>query len=201
MGLVDTHCHLTYGELEAKIPEGAWQRAREAGVERAIVIGIDAASSPRMLEVRRGSTTTSDAAVGIHPNEVGEAAPGDMARDHLSGRASQGGGDRRKRLGRLLGSCTASACSSSYLERHIELAMRDGSCLSSSTSVPPIRWPPRSSNRTCQLDGLRGVIHCFGCAGHEADPFIDWGWPISFSGILTYTAAPGTLGRPLAVRR
>ena len=37
--------------------------------------------------------------------------------------------------------------------------------------------------------GLRGVVHCFAGTPEEAEPFLSWGWPLSFSGILTYTGA------------
>jgi len=184
MGLVDTHCHLTYGEL-AEDPEGAWQRAREAGVERAIVIGIDADSSPRVLEFVAAHDDL-DAAVGIHPNSVAAAHPEDMARIALLA-------EHRKVV--AIGESgldtywdeTPLELQRDYLERHIELAMaldlplvlhiRDAYPLAAEILEPHTRA------------GLRGIIHCFGGAGHEADPFIDWGWPISFSGILTYTGA------------
>lgn len=184
MGLVDTHCHLTYGEL-AEDPERAWQRAREAGVERAIVIGIDAASSPRMLKFVEAHDDL-DAVVGIHPNEVGEAAPGDMAEitalaEHPKVVAiGESGLDAYWDRSPL-------ALQQSYLERHIELAMR--------MDLPLVLHIRAAYPLAAEIlepharDGLRGVIHCFGGAGHEADPFIDWGWPISFSGILTYGGA------------
>jgi len=184
MGLIDTHCHLTYGELEED-PGGAWQRARETGVERAIVIGIDAASSPRVLEF----VETDDhlyAAIGIHPNEVGAATPEDMARiaalaEHPKVVAiGESGLDTYWDRAPL-------ALQRSYLERHIELAMhRDLPLVLHIRDTYPLA---AEILEPFALAGLRGVIHCFGGAGHEADPFIDWGWPISFSGILTYTGA------------
>jgi TatD DNase family protein len=33
------------------------------------------------------------------------------------------------------------------------------------------------------------VVHCFGGRPEEIHPFLDWGWSISFAGILTYPQA------------
>ncbi len=78
MGLIDTHCHLTYGAL-AEDPHGAWQRAREAGVDAAIVVAIDAETAPIVLDFVEQYDELY-AAVGIHPNHVAEAQPDDMNR-------------------------------------------------------------------------------------------------------------------------
>ncbi len=184
MGLIDTHCHLTYGALEAD-PGGAWDRARAAGVDAAVVVAIDAASAPAVLEFVAGRPELR-AAVGIHPNEVGEAQPGDMERiaelaahpeivaigesglDTYWDRAPL---DLQRR----------------YLVRHVELALE--------SDLPLILHLRDTYPLAAEIlepyyqDGLRGVIHCFAGEADEADPFIEWGWPISFSGILTYPRA------------
>ena len=42
--------------------------------------------------------------------------------------------------------------------------------------------------------GLRGVVHCFAGEEREVEPFLDWGFAISFSGILTYPRAENVRG-------
>jgi len=184
MGLVDTHCHLTYDALAAD-PHGAWQRAREAGVDAAVVVAIDAATAPTVLEFVEGYDELC-ATVGIHPNHVAEAGPGDMARiaalaEHPKVVAiGESGLDTYWDKAPL-------EMQRDYLERHVELAMerdlplilhlRDTYPLAAELLAAPARA------------GLRGVIHCFAGTAEEADPFIEWGWPISFSGILTYPRA------------
>ncbi len=184
MSLIDSHCHLTYDALAAD-PDGAWQRAREAGVEAAIVIGIDAATSPRVLEFVAGYPDLF-AAVGIHPNEVGLAGSNDMARiaelasDPNVVAIGESGLDSywdRAPLDRQRG----------FLEEHVELALELDKPL-----ILHIRdqYPLAAEMLAPHAEsGLRGVIHCFAGEGHEADPFIAWGWPISFSGILTFPQA------------
>ena len=74
-----------------------------------------------------------------------------------------------------------------YLDRHIALALdRDLPLILHLRDTYPLAAEVLEAPRD---DGLRGVIHCFAGEADEADPFIEWGWPISFSGILTYPKA------------
>jgi TatD DNase family protein len=184
VGLIDTHCHLTYDSL-ADDPGGAWRRARDAGVDAAVVVAIDAASAPAVLDFVTARPELR-AAVGIHPNEVGDAQAGDMARiAELAGHPEvvaigESGLDTYWDRAPL-------QLQRRYLDRHAELALerdlplilhlRDTYLLAVEVLEPYMQ------------SGLRGVIHCFAGEADEADPFIEWGWPISFSGILTYPKA------------
>jgi TatD DNase family protein len=184
VGLIDTHCHLTYDSL-ADDPGGAWRRARDAGVDAAVVVAIDAASAPAVLDFVAARPELRGA-VGIHPNEVGDAQAGDMARiAELAGHPEvvaigESGLDTYWDRAPL-------QLQRRYLDRHAELALerdlplilhlRDTYLLAVEVLEPYMQ------------SGLRGVIHCFAGEADEADPFIEWGWPISFSGILTYPKA------------
>lgn len=184
MSLFDTHCHLTYDTL-AEDPDGAWERALAAGVSEAVVVAIDAASAPRVLAfVERHAGLY--AALGVHPNEVAAARPGDL-----------------ETLAELAGHPKVVAIGESgldtywdrapielqrdYLERHVALALeRDLPLILHLRDTYPLAAEVLAPHAAA---GLRGIIHCFAGAGDEADPFIEWGWPISFSGILTYPQA------------
>lgn len=184
MGLIDTHCHLTYGAL-AVDPGSTWRRAREAGVDAAVVVAIDAASAPTVLEFVAVRPELR-AAVGIHPNEVGEAQAGDMARvAELAGHPEvvaigESGLDTHWDRAPL-------DLQRRYLDRHAELALeRDLPLILHLRDTYPLAVDILEPYKR---SGLRGVIHCFAGGADEADPFIEWGWPISFSGILTYPKA------------
>jgi TatD DNase family protein len=184
MGLFDTHCHLTYDALAAD-PHGAWHRAREAGVEAAIVVAIDAATAPAVLAFVE-QYDELHAAVGIHPNHVAEAVPGDMeaiARlaEHPKVVAiGESGLDTYWDKAPL-------AMQREFLDAHIALALaRDLPLVLHLRDTYPLAAEILAAPAAA---GLRGVIHCFAGEGEEADPFIAWGWPISFSGILTYPRA------------
>ncbi len=184
MGLIDTHCHLTYGAL-ADDPGGAWLRAREAGVAAAVVVAIDAETAPVVLEFVAARPELR-AAVGIHPNEVGEAKAGDMARicelaaDPQVVAVGESGLDTYWDRAPL-------DLQQRYLERHAELALeRDLPLILHLRDTYPLA---AEILEPFMQSGLRGIIHCFAGEAGEADPFIEWGWPISFSGILTYPKA------------
>lgn len=184
MELFDTHCHLTYDAL-GEDPDGAWERALGVGVVGAVVVAIDAGSAPRVLEfVERHEGL--HAALGVHPNSVAEARPGDV-----------------ETLAELAGHPKVVAIGESgldtywdrapielqleFLERHVALALeRDLPLILHLRDTYPLAAEVLAPHAAA---GLRGIIHCFAGAGYEADPFIEWGWPISFSGILTYPQA------------
>jgi TatD DNase family protein len=89
--LFDTHAHLDSEELFGDLPD-ILSRAAEAGVKQILAVGISAASSQAVVKLAQNSSqefaqraTTSGqsrvyAAVGIQPNYVHEAQPGDWAK-------------------------------------------------------------------------------------------------------------------------
>lgn len=181
--LVDTHCHLGYGEL-ASDPDGAWRRARAAGVTAAVVVAIDAASAPRVLDIVERNAGLG-AALGIHPNETAAAGATDW--DRLRELIEHPGVVAVGETGLdLYWDRAPEPVQRAWLDRHVELALakdlplvlhiRDAYALAAEILAPV-------------ADRLRGIVHCFAGGGDEADPFIEWGWPISFSGILTYAKA------------
>jgi TatD DNase family protein len=187
--LVDTHTHLLFGEL-GKDPDRYRARAVEAGVRTLILIGIDPATSVEAADY----AATRDGiycAVGVHPNETAKA--GDDALDRIVELL-----DRPEVV--AIGESGLDAywddapatTQERWLERHVELALaRDLPLVLHVRDAYPRAAELLAEPARC---GLRGVIHCFGGADHEVDPFLDWGWPISFSGILTYPKAENVRG-------
>lgn len=73
--LIDTHCHLNMDEAYEKDLEAVLSRAREAGVEKMVVVGYDLPSSQRAVELAemyKGLYAT----VGIHPHDARNADDG-----------------------------------------------------------------------------------------------------------------------------
>lgn len=64
--LVDTHCHLDFGQFEAD-REAVLQAARDAGVLRVLIPGVDLATSRRAVQLAERYPEVR-AAVGVHPN-------------------------------------------------------------------------------------------------------------------------------------
>jgi TatD DNase family protein len=65
-GAVDTHCHLFLSDSE---PREAVERARVAGVDRLICVGVDPATSRRSLELAE-SIEGVFATAGMHPHDA-----------------------------------------------------------------------------------------------------------------------------------
>jgi TatD DNase family protein len=67
-GIVDTHCHLNLNLFQSDLPE-VLERARQNGVERILVPGIDVATSRLAIQLCEQYPILS-AAVGVHPNDA-----------------------------------------------------------------------------------------------------------------------------------
>ena len=74
--LVDTHAHPMDSELASDLP-GLIARARKAGVVAIVCVGYDLASSEAAVDLARREAMCF-AAVGIHPNYVGQAKDTDL---------------------------------------------------------------------------------------------------------------------------
>lgn len=191
-GVIDTHCHLTLEEL-GKDPDVYWERARSAGVVAAVVIGIDGETSKRVVDYVAGRDGLF-AAVGIHPNSAGTATPQDL--ETLRELARH---DKVVALGEsgldFYWDTARPSDQERWLDLHVELALELDLPL-----VLHIRDAyPEAAERLepAAKAGLRGIIHCFGGQAEEVEPFVEWGWPISFSGILTYGQADNIRGAAL----
>ncbi len=73
----DTHCHLNLNSFQENLP-AVLDRARQAGVTRILVPGIDLETSRRAVELSRG-TPELYAAIGIHPNDARTWTSGSLA--------------------------------------------------------------------------------------------------------------------------
>lgn len=68
MQLSDTHCHLDFQDYSEDLDE-VLDRAREAGVARFLLPGIDLASSRQVVAIAAAHADVF-AAVGVHPNQL-----------------------------------------------------------------------------------------------------------------------------------
>ncbi len=64
--LVDTHCHLNLDEFDADRAQ-VIERARQEGVDRILIPGLDVETSQAALDYAKANTDVY-AAVGFHPN-------------------------------------------------------------------------------------------------------------------------------------
>jgi TatD DNase family protein len=180
MILIDSHCHLERADTD--LPEVV-ARAKAAGLVHAVVIGqfqgpgdfgtaIDVASEyPGFL-----SPT-----MGIHPHECGRATPEDYAR-----------------LEAITGAPEVVAVGEAGLDYYYDRSPRDvqrdafaTQCALAKELSKPLVVHVRDAHAEChdilRAEGItRGVIHCFTGDWEAARRYLDLGFVLSLSGIVTY---------------
>lgn len=178
--LVDTHAHLDDQRLVNELDE-VLERAKGVGVVQVVAIGTTAADSASTVALAKGRPGVF-AAVGIQPNHVAEAEPGDWERIvALAGEPKvvalgETGLDRYWKHAPF-------PLQQEYFDRHLALA-RD-------RDLPVV-----IHCRDCEGDivaqlarqggKVRGVLHSFTGDIDDARRFLDLGLHISFAGMVTF---------------
>lgn len=187
MRIVDVHAHLTTPEFASDLPE-VLERAAAAGVKMMLCVGTDLRSSRQCVELARRFAGRIYAAVGIHPNDTGQAGATDMlAIQGLSELAEvvaigETGLDfRDEATDRLVQLRTFRA--------HIRLARESQKPLiiharKSDDEVLAI-LAEEAAAASPEAPALRGVRHCFDASPQVAARYTEQGFCISFGGILT----------------
>jgi TatD DNase family protein len=177
--ITDTHAHLFWESYRPDLSD-VLARAREAGVERIIVVGTDVATSRAAFETCAGVAGLHPTA-GIHPHdakEVGESEQKEIAR--LCARdecvaVGETGLDYFKLF-------SPRESQRENFRWHLELA-RD-------LDKPIVVHSRDAHEETVELlrsvPGVRGVMHCYTMGAEELPPYLDLGFHISFSGVVTY---------------
>jgi TatD DNase family protein len=182
MRLIDTHAHL---DEEAFRPDRSdvIARAKEAGLEFVVTIGTTAASSREAVEIAQTDPSVH-AAVGIQPNYVSAAMPGDWEIiEKLATRPKvvaigETGLDR-------YWDHAPFALQAEFFEKHIELARRHNlpfvvHCREAERDVVAQLKSAAVSGPLC------GVMHSFSGDADTALACVELGLYISFAGMLTF---------------
>ena len=182
--ITDTHCHIFWKSFDED-RDLVLQRAREAGVERMLVVGTDLATSKAAAELCAGEPGLFPTA-GIHPHDAAAADPStrkaieDLCRHRACVAVGETGLDYFKGYGE------PEAQRSSFrwqlglareLDKPIVVHCREAH----EDVVAVIQAQP----------GVRGVMHCYSLTDLELAPYLDAGFYISFSGIVTYPKNDG----------
>jgi TatD DNase family protein len=189
--MVDTHAHLNYAPLAEDVA-GVVQRAKEAGVDRIIIPGTGRESSESAVALAQQFSGVW-AAVGIHPSDAHLTMPTDLERLHallmnpkvvalgevgLDYYHFEGLSDSeieaRKALQQL------------YLHELIAMAKQyDKPLIIHSRDCFDELYP-------ILCDAAAGhptVVHCFSGSAEEAAQWLELGFHLSVTGILTYKNA------------
>jgi TatD DNase family protein len=182
MQLFDTHAHLDQADFDADRPD-VIARARAAGVENVVSIGTTAATSAVCARLA-AEFDGVHAAVGMQPNYVAEAEPGDW--DRIVALASEPGVVAIGETGLdRHWDFTPFDVQQDYFDRHIRLAKERGLpfVVHMRDCDDDILVMLREAHRRGLL---LGVMHSFTGSRAMAEECLAMGLHISFAGMVTY---------------
>lgn len=181
MKLIDAHCHLErsdYAEVEAIL-----DRARAAGLVHAVVVGQFQGPGDwgNALEVAAAHPDFLSPTLGIHPHEAARATEEDFAT-----------------LERTCAQPEVRAVGEAGLDYYYDRSPREvqaqvfrRQCALARSLDKPLVVHVRDAHEECDAilreEGIRrGVIHCFTGDTAAARRYLDLGFHISLSGVITY---------------
>jgi TatD DNase family protein len=185
--LIDTHTHLFDERFHSDLP-AVLERAAAAGLERVVCLGIDRESSRESVRLANRFPLVV-AAVGIQPNSVVEAKPGDWDDVVRLAQSEPGvvaigetGLDR-------YWDRTPLPLQQDYFARHIELARKLGKpfvihCRDAEADIVAMLRTEYERHGP-----IRAVMHSFTGDQATARACLEMGLYISFAGMVTYPTA------------
>jgi TatD DNase family protein len=177
--ITDTHAHVFYDKFDVD-REAMLARARESGVTRMIVVGTDAESSKQAFELAATYPGLHPTA-GIHPHDCAEKLATDratieeLARDPRCVAIGETGLD-------FFRSLSPHDVQIESLRFHLELAER----VKKPVIIHCRDAHPRMAEVLAERRDVIGVMHCWSMGPDELRPYLDLGYYISFSGVVTY---------------
>ncbi|MBQ3864867.1 MAG: TatD family hydrolase [Clostridia bacterium] len=184
--LFDTHTHLQEDAFREDIPE-ILMRMQEQDVQEAMVVGTDLDTSLRALQLS-GRFSNLYAAIGIHPHEAGKATEEDFSRlqDMLS--------DPKVKAWGEIGldyyyDFSDRPTQKEWFEKQLVFAYEK--------DIPVILHIRDAHGDTVDLlKSLHGqvpscVVHCCSASREIAKIYLDMGFMLSFTGMLTFKNAKG----------
>jgi len=184
--LIDTHCHLADPKLDGDL-EGALERACIAGIAQIVSVGAIGTieCDRRTVEIAERHDNVF-AAIGVHPHDAKDCTPARIAELRELARSPRVVAIGESGLDFHYVHSPADA-QEAALRRHLELASDLGK---------PIVIHCRNAEdrmieivRETALPAAGGVIHCFTGNADAAARFLELGFYISFSGIVTFKNA------------
>ena len=185
--LVDSHAHLDDRRFSEDLDD-VLARAGEAGVRRIVTVGTGIPSCEKAVAMARRHPDSIIAAVGLDPHradEVDDSALGrlaELARDPVVVAVGETGLEYHHRT-------SSHVAQKKVFEAQIGLAL--------DADLPLIIHCREAFDdclailRSHRKPSLRGVAHCFSGGVAEAEAFLELGFLISFSGVLTFPNAEG----------
>ena len=187
MELIDTHCHLTFGELAGDV-KAVLARSKDAGVTSWITVGTDTQQNRKAIELA-GKFKNMYATVGIHPHEAGNVTAETIAE-----------------LKKLAQNVKVVAIGETGLDFHYDFSKPQDQKrvfaqhlkIAAELNLPVIIHCREAFDDTMEIlerhgcGVKRAVFHCFGGSAEQAKIVLDYGFYISFTGVITFKNAEKT---------
>lgn len=184
MELIDTHCHLTFDGLIQDI-DGVIARSKAAGVTSLLTVGTDMQENQKALELTV-KYQNMYAAVGMHPHDAK-----DVTDDTLAW------------LKELARNEKVVAIGETGLDFHYNFSPQTDQkrafaaqlTIAKELNLPVIIHCREAFDETMEIlgrfgHGLKGVVfHCFSGSAQQAKIVLDYGFYISFTGVVTFKNA------------
>lgn len=181
MRLVDSHCH--FDRADTAYVNAALERARAAGLVHAVIVGQFQGPGDWgiALDVAAAHPEFLTPTLGIHPHEAARATPADL--EHLE---------------RTCARPEIHAVGEAGLDYYYDHSPRDEQarvfrwqCALAKRLAKPLVVHVRDAHDDCEAilkeEGVsRGVIHCFTGDTDAARRYLDLGFMLSLSGVVTY---------------
>ena len=184
MELIDTHCHLTFGQLADDV-DAVIARSIAAGVTSWITVGTDPGHNQKAIELAR-KYDNMYATVGVHPHDAKEVT-----------------GQAIRQLHALAQNKKVVAIGETGLDFHYDHSPRDKQAevftshlqLAGELALPVIIHSREAFDETMEIlkqsgpDLEKVVFHCFSGSPEQAKIVLDAGFYISFTGVVTFRNA------------
>ena len=187
MELIDTHCHLTFEQLAGDI-ENVLERSKSAGVAGWITVGTDSEHNRKVLELAQRFESMY-AAIGIHPHDAK-----DVTSETITELKTLAANEKIVALGEIGLDFHYNFSKQPDQRRAFEAQLQ----IAHELNLPVIIHCRNAFDETIdileqfiRLNGqLKGVVfHCFGGTAEQARIVLDYGFYISFTGVVTFKNA------------
>jgi TatD DNase family protein len=186
MKLVDTHCHLTFDDLGRDI-DAVIARSREAGVTGWITVGTDPEHNRKAIELAERFENMY-AAIAIHPHDAKTVTA-----------------DILKELRELAQNNKVVGVGETGLDYHHNFSLHEEQRkvfaehlkIAAELNLPVIVHCREAFDETMEIleqfrDVKKVVFHCFSGSGEQAKIVLNYGFYISFTGVVTFKNAEKT---------
>ena len=184
MELIDTHCHLTFEQLADDI-EPVLARSVAAGVTRWLTVGTDPQQNQEAVELAEKFMNVY-AAVGIHPHDAQN-----VTADTLTELTEIAQNEKVVAIGETGLDFHYNHSSPSDQKRAFAAHLK----IAKELNLPVIIHCREAFDETMEIldrygRGIRGVVfHCFSGSAAQAKIVLDYGFYISFTGVVTFKKA------------